>query len=141
MNFRNAVNRRKMRQDGPLVNMTPLVDIVFLLLIFFMVSTTFTKESRLELVLPQSQSELQLYEQPVIEIIISASGSYRINERALVNNQRSTLLVAVTKILGDKSTLPVMISADAQTPHNLVVRALDVASQLGLHNISITTQQ
>ena len=127
--------------EAPNVNMTPLVDIVFLLLIFFMVSTTFTKESRLQLTLPEAEINSAVSEALVLEITIPARGNYRVNNRALVNDQAVTLKTAMAKILKDKSSLPVIITADAATTHQRVVRVMDVAGQLGLRDISITTRQ
>ena len=121
--------------------MTPLVDIVFLLLIFFMVSTTFTKESRLQLNLPQANADAVLVDELQLEIIVPVSEHYIVNNLALVNDQADTLKMAMEKILKDNSQLPVIITADAAATHERVVRVLDVAGQLGLHNIRISTRQ
>lgn len=127
--------------EAPSVNMTPLVDIVFLLLIFFMVSTTFTKESRLQLTLPEASVDSRVEDIPLLEIVIPANGNYRVNDLPLTNDQPATLKRAMAKILKDKSPLAVIITADAASTHERVVRAMDVAGQLGLQNISITTRQ
>lgn len=121
--------------------MTPLVDIVFLLLIFFMVSTTFSKESRLQLNLPQADANAVLVDEAQLEIIVPVSGHYIVNNLALVNDQVGTLKMAMEKILKDNSQLPVIIMADAAATHERVVRVLDVAGQVGLHNIRISTRQ
>jgi len=135
------VNFRRQSKEEVAVNLTPLIDIVFLLLIFFMVSTTFTKENHLNISLPEATAEAS--EQPplAIEILITAEGDYSINGQPLVNTQSETLMRAITKTLDGRETAPVVISADARTTHESVVRAMDAAGQLGLVNLSITTRQ
>lgn len=123
------------------VNLTPLIDVVFLLLIFFMVSTTFTKESHLEIDLPEAAGEKSTSEQKEIELVISHKGEFSINERALVNNKEETIKKAVMKVSGGDKKLPFIITADAKTPHEYVVRAMDVAGKLGFVHLSITTQR
>ncbi|MAM87453.1 ExbD/TolR family protein [Allohahella sp. A8] len=121
------------------VNLTPLIDIVFLLLIFFMVSTTFTKESRLQIDLPKASSDPVAAETTQLEVVIDPQGKYRVNDRLLVNSQLNTLKRAVEQLSEGNSSLPFIITADAQTPHEFVVRAMDAAGQLGFSKLSITT--
>lgn len=123
------------------VNLTPLIDVVFLLLIFFMVSTTFTKESHLEIDLPQSSGEPAKPSVKEIEVIVNAKGEYSVNDRKLVNNQEDTLKKAVQKLSAGDTKLPFIITADAKTSHEYVVRVMDVAGQLGFVQLSITTQR
>ncbi|PIE43723.1 MAG: biopolymer transporter ExbD [Gammaproteobacteria bacterium] len=123
------------------VNLTPLIDVVFLLLIFFMVSTTFTKESRLEIELPEASGERAVTEREMIEVVIDRNGNYVVNERPLVNNKAETLRKAVIKISNSNNKLPFIITADAKTPHEYVVRAMDMAGKLGFVELSITTQR
>lgn len=135
------MNFKRQNREEIAVNLTPLIDIVFLLLIFFMVSTTFTKENHLSIDLPEASSEQRTVAPQAIEILISASGEYSINDHALINHKLDTLKRGLQKALGDNSTAPVIITADARTPHEAVVRAMDAAGQLGLVNLSITTRQ
>ena len=122
------------------VNLTPLIDVVFLLLIFFMVSTTFTKESHLELNLPDADGK-EVAETPVepIEIVISSNGTYAVNGKGLVNNQLGTIQRAIQEFSGPKRDLPITITADADASHQAVIRAMDAAGQLGFTQLSITT--
>lgn len=129
---------RHQRPEEISVNITPLIDVVFILLIFFMISTTFKKESHIELSLPKASSELAQNEQEKIEIIIGAQGAYAVNGMALLNNDVGTLKRAINKVSTD-TQLRVIISADAQAPHQAVVSAMDVAGQLGFSRLSITT--
>lgn len=135
------MNFRRQSKEELSVNLTPLIDIVFLLLIFFMVSTTFTKESQLNISLPEASAELSDVPAASIEILITDAGTYSINGQSLVNNQLDTLKKGITKVLEGRDTAPVVISADAKATHESVVRAMDAAGQLGLINLSITTRQ
>ncbi|KZZ44498.1 MAG: biopolymer transporter ExbD [Saccharospirillaceae bacterium] len=135
------MNFKRQNREEVAVNLTPLIDIVFLLLIFFMVSTTFTKENHLSIDLPEATAEVANAPLQALEILISASGEYSVNDQSLVNAQLQTLKRALQKMLGERETAPVVITADAKTPHEAVVKAMDAAGQLGLVNLSITTRQ
>ena len=128
-------------EDEPEVNLTPLIDVVFLLLIFFMVSTTFEQQSRIQIELPEATASPEEIEEESIEIIIDAQGRYFIGEEQVVNTELKTLKSAISKVVGDRGTVPVTIRADASTPHQAVITALDATSQLGLTHISLATSK
>jgi biopolymer transport protein ExbD len=128
-------------EDEPEVNLTPLIDVVFLLLIFFMVSTTFEQQSRIQIELPEATASPEELEEESIEIIIDAQGRYFIGEEQVVNTELKTLKSAISKVVGDRGTVPVTIRADASTPHQAVITALDATSQLGLTQISLATSK
>jgi biopolymer transport protein ExbD len=132
---------RRQRADEVSVNLTPLIDVVFLLLIFFMVSTSFTKETHLTIDLPEASGESRVEQPEQIEILISESGSYTINSRQLVDEHLGTLKSAIQQASAGDTSLPMVITADAQTPHQAVVRAMDAAGQMGFVHLSITTKQ
>jgi biopolymer transport protein ExbD len=129
---------RRARQEVE-VNLTPLIDVVFLLLIFFMVSTTFTKETHLSIDLPESSSQSNRVADLQIEILITREGDFAINGVALINREQRTLRAAIGKISEGDTAIPMVITADSATPHQSVVTALDVAGQLGFSRLSITT--
>lgn len=131
--------RQQVEDQG--INLTPLIDVVFLLLIFFMVSTTFTKETHLSVDLPEAVGEQSSDVPEQIEILINSDGSYSVNGLALVNNQVATLKSALEKTSEGNNQVPLVITADAKTPHQAVVQAMDVAGQLGFARLSITTRQ
>ncbi|MFC3151574.1 ExbD/TolR family protein [Litoribrevibacter euphylliae] len=136
------MNFRTKKRDDVSVDLTPLIDVVFLLLIFFMVSTTFTKETHLEIDLPESSAEATSSEEvELIEIVVNANGDYAINGKNLINNKLDTLKRAIQKTSNGKSDLPMVITADASVAHEYVVRAMDAAGQLGFTKLSITTKQ
>jgi biopolymer transport protein ExbD len=132
---------RRQRADEVNVNLTPLIDVVFLLLIFFMVSTSFTKETHLTIDLPEASGEALAAQPGQIEILISESGGYTINSQQLVDERLGTLKSAIRQISAGDTSLPMVITADAQSPHQAVVRAMDAAGQMGFVHLSITTRQ
>lgn len=123
------------------INLTPLIDVVFLLLIFFMVSTSFTRETQLEVDLPQADTSVAVSEQQAVEILITADGEYRVNGEALINTQALTLRTALAKVAGENRDTPLKISADSDATHQMVVTAMDVAGGLGFYKLSITTRE
>lgn len=132
---------RRQRTEDEGINLTPLIDVVFLLLIFFMVSTTFSKRTQLTVDLPEAVGEQNSEPPRQIEIMIAADGSYAVNDQALVNNKVETLKAAITKLAEGDTKVPLVITADAKTPHQAVVQAMDAAGQLGFVHLSITTRQ
>ncbi|MGB5278646.1 MAG: biopolymer transporter ExbD [Gammaproteobacteria bacterium] len=136
------MNLRPERSDERVdINLTPLIDVVFLLLIFFMVSTTFDRHAKLRVELPEaSATNTQQQQEPVV-ISIDAKGNYFINDRQLVNTSLDTLKIALRKTVADleEKEVSLVLRADAKTPHQSVVRAMDAAAQLGLTRLSIAT--
>lgn len=123
------------------INITPLIDVVFLLLIFFMVTTTFSKETRLLVNLPEANAEAADSEQEQLEIVVALDGSYTVNGKALVNSQAETLARALEIEANGNFNLPVIIVADAKTAHQSVVTAMDVIGQSGFTRLNIATQR
>ena len=124
----------------PEVNMTSLIDVVLLLLIFFMISTSFVKQSQISIRLPQADSSTIVEEIPEqLDIMITEAGSYLVNGRELVNSRPETIRNALQKVSGGNTSLPLTISADANARHQHVVTAMDVAGKLGFVQISIAT--
>lgn len=124
----------------PDVNLTPLIDVVFLLLIFFMVSTSFVKQSQITIRLPEAESTAMVGEPPEqIDIMITEQGTYLVNGRELINNRAETIRNALQRVSAGDTSLPLTISADANARHQHVVTAMDVAGRLGFVRISIAT--
>lgn len=132
---------RRQHRDELGINMTPLIDVVFLLLIFFMVSTTFTRETQLTIDLPEAQGQPNEAVEEQIEILVDESGGYRVNGEALVDGRMRTLQAAIYKISAGDTTKPMTISADAQAAHKDVVQVIDAAGQMGFAHLSITTRE
>lgn len=130
---------RHSKKEPPEVNITPLIDVVFLLLIFFMVSTTFQREAELSIELPEASSKALAHEER-IEVAIDASGRYYVDGKQLLNRQPQTLRQALKKASEGRQGAPVVISADANTPHQSVVTVMDAARQLGLVRLTFAAR-
>jgi biopolymer transport protein ExbD len=131
--------RRKRVESG--IDITPFVDVVFLLVIFFMVSTTFTKESRLTIELPTADVDPSEAPPQNIEITVDREGGYAINGIALVNRQRDTLVRGLRELAAGNTDTPLLITADAQASHQAVVTAMEAAGKAGFVHLNITSQQ
>ena len=135
------MNFRRSEREKVDLNITPLIDVVFLLLIFFMVSTTFERESEINITLPESSKEVTAAKPDSINIGIDANSRIFINDKALLNSQLSTIKEAIYDALGSLEDASVIISADAETNHQSVIRVMDAARQLGLIRITFATQK
>ncbi len=122
------------------VNLTPLIDVVFLLLIFFMVSTTFTKESHLEINLPEAEGNPPELEKQQIEVVVDANGGYTLNGQVLVNTQAATLRAAIDRVSEGNTGLPFIITGDADADYQAIITVMDLAGQMGFVNLSLTTR-
>lgn len=131
--------RRKPRENIE-INLASLLDVVFILLLFFVVSSTFNREAQLKVELPQAESaEVVQDNGKHLEISIAADGSYALNGQALVKSDLVTLSSALQRESAGDSSLPLVISADARTAHQAVVTAMDAAGKLGFSRLRITT--
>ena len=133
------MNFQPRRAEEPDLNMTSLIDVVLLLLIFFMLSTRFIDEGRLQLRLPEAGVEPEAVQRAAVEIEVTAEGGYRVNGRELINNSPATLSAASGKEAGNNRAVPVTIRADARATHQSVVTAMDVAGRAGYRQINIAT--
>lgn len=132
--------RRRRERESVEINLASLIDVVFILLLFFVVTTTFTRETQLKVDLPEADSGA-VAEQQLLEILISADGTYALNGKPLLRNDLQGLQGALNDASGGDTRLPVTISADANTPHQAVVTAMDAAGKLGFAHLRITTVQ
>jgi biopolymer transport protein ExbD len=135
------VNLRQHPRKTPEVDITPLIDVVFLLLIFFMVSTTFDREAQIMIELPEASGEEAKHEKEELDITINTQGIFFVNQQEVINTEIETLKRAIEKAVGDKRDLPVIINADARTPHQAVMTAMDAASQLGLVRMTFSAHR
>lgn len=127
--------------EDPAINLTPLIDVVFLLLIFFMVTTTFTRESRLTVDLPEASAQPAPSTTEPVEIVVSQSGRYTVNGTVLADNQGSTLIRELLAATAGERSVPVLLVADAEATHQAVVTAMDAIGQAGFSRLSIATRQ
>jgi len=132
--------RRKPRENVE-INLASLIDVVFILLLFFVVTTTFTRETQLKVDLPEAVSGTppETVEPKQLEVLIDAGGSYSLNGQALISSDLDSLMRALQKESGGDNSLPLVISADGKTPHQAVITAMDAAGKLGFARLRITT--
>jgi biopolymer transport protein ExbD len=127
-------------REEPEINVISLVDVLLVLVLFFMVSTSFLRETEISLRLPEAATDVRVdASQDVLEITVTQAGAYLVNGRELVNSDRRTLRAAIERLIGAKRDLPVFIRADALATHQSVVTAMDVVGQLGFVKINIAT--
>ena len=134
------MNLRRQLSNEPEVNLTSLIDVVLLLLVFFMVSTSFVRQAQLKVRLPEASSVVEPAQMmPLLEVIITADGDFWVNDRQLINNDPKTLRIALADVAGEDRDLPVTIRADARSTHQDVVTAMDVVARLGFSQVNIAT--
>ncbi len=127
-------------KKGPKLNMTSLIDVVFLLLIFFMVTTTFEKQAKLKIQLPEATEKIQNQAQSQIVISISEKGSIYLNNNELLNSQYASIASGLKRMIeGDENKPSIVIRADANAAHKYVVTVMDVLADMGFTSVSIAT--
>lgn len=134
MRFRNQTV-----EDDSGVNLTPLIDVVFLLLIFFMVSTTFDTTSELKIDLPEASAQKKTSQKNPITVLIDPRGFYYINGKRLKNTNAELLLLELHRVVGSDKDTPVVIQSDANSPVQSLVTALDIVGQMDMTHLSIAT--
>ena len=133
--------RRNRQRENVDINLASLIDVVFVLLLFFVVTTTFTRETQLRVELPEAASAEQpsADQDKLVEVTISAEGVYSVNNHLLPKSDLATLTEAIERESGGDNTLPLAISADGKTPHQAVITAMDAAGKLGFSHLRMTT--
>jgi biopolymer transport protein ExbD len=134
MNFRSAP------EEEPEINLIPLIDVLLMTLIFLIVTTSFSKEAQLQVKLPEAAAESQP-EPNALRVTIDARGQYYINNQQLLNATAEVLRNAMAREAGGNKDRLIVIHADAKTPHEAVVRVMDVARRLGMTHLTFATQQ
>ena len=133
--------RRNRQRENVDINLASLIDVVFVLLLFFVVTTTFTRETQLRVELPEAVSAEQpsADQDKLVEVTISADGVYSVNNHLLPKSDLATLTEAIERESGGDNKLPLAISADGKTPHQAVITAMDAAGKLGFSHLRMTT--
>ena len=131
---------RHRARDEVSINLTPLIDVILTLIIFFMMSTRFNRDTQIELNLPEADGAQLTAEQSVVEISVDVSGNIFVNGKPLVNNSLDTVKRAVEDVAEGNNQLPMIISADGKAPYQSVVTAMDAAGQLGFSKLTIAAQ-
>lgn len=125
--------------DEPEINLVSLIDVVFCLIIFLVVTTTFDHRSALKLVLPQSQARVEPQPGEPLTVLVDADGRFFVGTNEVLKRDVASLKEAIARVAGDDRERPVVLRADARTPHQSVVTAMDALGQLGFSKLSIAT--
>ena len=126
-------------REEPEINLVPLIDVILVLIIFFVVTTTFDARSALQLQLPQASERDVPPPQYGRSVLVNADGRYFVNDRELVATDAESLRRVLSDAAGPGRDKPVLLRADARTPYQAVVTAQDVLAQLGFQRIAIAT--
>ena len=124
--------------DEPEINLVPMIDVILVLIIFFVVTATFDARSVIQLELPRATGEQSEAEQPLV-VLVNADGRYFVDDREVLRTDLGSLKATVAEVAGADRDRPIMLRADARTPYQSVVTAYDALGQLGFHRIMIAT--
>ncbi|HKL50302.1 MAG TPA: biopolymer transporter ExbD [Wenzhouxiangellaceae bacterium] len=127
------------QDEEPEINLTSLIDVVFLLLIFFMVSATFERQALLRVQLPEAATAERETLPERVELVITETGDYFVGDNMLADQRRDTLRLALSQAFADRPEALLVIRADSMAQHGLVVRAMDAASAEGITRLTIAT--
>jgi biopolymer transport protein ExbD len=142
MRWVRQMNLRTRSREEPEINLTSLIDVVLLLLVFFMITTSFVQESKVGIRLPEASSTATIESTSRAPVIsVTAQGTYLVNGRALLDNRADTLKAALKQVGGESPGTRVTVSADADASHQAVITAMDIAGKLGYIEINISTVQ
>lgn len=129
------------REDEFEINVISLIDVLLTLLMFFVLTTTFVQNSRMQVTLPQAEAGEQVETRDPFVVLIDREGHYFIDNNEVLNPGLDSLKEAIGRFAGDDRSRPVVLRADALTPHQAVVTAMDALGQLGFTRLSIAIAQ
>ena len=134
------MTRKPRRSEEPEINLTSLIDVVLLLVVFFMLSSTFIDEGRIKVQLPEASlvPTGKQAEDPLV-VTVTQTGGYRVNERELINSSPDTLRAALLQVAGADRQKAITVRADARATHQAVVTAMDVIGRSGFTRVNIAT--
>ncbi|MEO8000405.1 MAG: biopolymer transporter ExbD [Arenimonas sp.] len=129
----------RVNDSEPEINLTSLIDVIFVLIIFFVATTTFNQRSTLKLQLPTAQASAKQDPGEPLTVLVNAEGRYFIGENEVLKSDVGSLKEAILAVAGQDRSMPVVLRADARTPHQFVITAMDALGQLGFVKLSIAT--
>ena len=136
------MNLKPRSREEPEINLVSLIDVVLMLVVFFMLSSQFVDEGRVRVRLPEaSPTPVERKQAEELVVTVTQEGGYRLNERELINSSPDTLRSAIVKEMGTDRSAAVTIRADARSTHQAVVTAMDVLARLGFGEVRLATVQ
>lgn len=127
------------KDDEPEINLVPLIDVILVLIIFFVVTATFDARSVLKLELPRATGEAASDTSKALSVLVNADGRYFVDDREVLRDDLESLKATLSEVAGTDRDRPVLLRADARTPHQAVVTAYDALGQLGFQRVMIAT--
>ncbi|CAL1240163.1 ExbD/TolR family protein [Candidatus Methylocalor cossyra] len=134
------MNFRPRRRDNPELNLIPMIDVLIVLLIFLVLTTTFSREAELQVRLPEAAGAPPDQEEKGIDVVIDAQGHYLVAQHPTVNDRLDTLKNALRAAAGNDKDPLIVINADRATPHQAVIAVLDAAGQLGFRHVTFAAE-
>lgn len=135
MNF-----QRGRQKEEPEINLVPMIDVLLVILIFLMITTTYSKFSALEINLPQATSDKTAERPNVIDVSVNASGSYMVNRSSIKYSSAEGLSAELRAAAGNRPDPVIVINADAQATHQSVIAIMEAARMAGYNHITFTTE-
>jgi biopolymer transport protein ExbD len=135
MNF-----QRGRQKEDPEINLVPMIDVLLVILIFLMITTTYSKFSELEINLPEAASDKPPDRPNTIDVSVSATGSYQINQTSIQHSGTEGLSDALRAAAGDRPDPVIVINADAQATHQAVITVMEAARLAGYSHITFATE-
>jgi biopolymer transport protein ExbD len=126
-------------EDEPEINLIPLIDVLFCLILFLVLTTSFNQRAALHLQLPQAQAGVLPDDRPPLILIVDVEGRYFVGNTEVARKDVDSLKAAIAQAAGSDRTMPVVLRADGRTPHQSVITAMDALGQLGFTKLSIAT--
>ncbi len=131
--------RDREQDDMSEINLIPLIDVILCLIIFFVITTTFASRNVLRLQLPRAEGEAPPQKDKPLSVLVNADGHYFVEDRESLRNDVETLKHTIVEVAGSDRGKPVLLRADARTPHQAVVTAYEALGQLGFRQVMIAT--
>jgi biopolymer transport protein ExbD len=125
--------------DEPEINLISLIDVLFCIILFLVLTTSFIKRNAMKLTLPKAEAGTVKEEGTPLIIVVDAQGKFYVGSTEVLRPEPAALREAIVRAAGDDRTQPVILRADGRTPHQSVVTAMDALGQLGFTRLSIAT--
>jgi biopolymer transport protein ExbD len=136
-----AMNFRKARPEEPEINLIPFIDVLLVVLIFLMLSTTYAKFTELQVTLPTADADASRERPQEITVSVSADGRYSVNGEAVDGRSVELLTMALSRAAEGRNDMPIIVSADATSAHQSVINVMDAARRAGLARITFAAQR
>lgn len=136
MNFR----KHHLREEEPEINLIPFIDVLLVILIFLMLTTTYAKLTELKINLPTANAQAAKPRPHELVVVVTADGRYTVNQRLIEGRSVDVLAAGLTAATGGIKDTVVVVTADASATHQSVINVMDAARRAGLSQLTFATQ-